>query len=88
MAAPTKETKLLDALGDIFDALRQAVRREGRRGIRFSKRLVSEIEQGNKEVTRLPGAPRAIPQISPACMTQASAQPDAGSITRRISSRS
>jgi hypothetical protein len=52
-ATRSKEKRLLDALGDSFEAMRQAVRTEQRRGIRFSKRLVEEIERGRKEAASL-----------------------------------
>jgi hypothetical protein len=49
----TENVRVVDALGGSFDAMREAVRNEGRRGVRFSKRLVSEIEEGSKEVAAL-----------------------------------
>jgi hypothetical protein len=49
----TDREKLLGALGDSFKAMREAARTEQKRGIRFSKRLLNEIEQGQRELTQL-----------------------------------
>ena len=49
----TNQERLLDALNESFEAMRKAMRTEGGRGVRFSKRLVNEIDQGRQELVKL-----------------------------------
>ncbi len=49
----TNWDRFRDAMGESFTAMRKAVRKEGARGFRFSRRLVQEIEEGSVELAKL-----------------------------------
>ncbi|MGB2695674.1 MAG: hypothetical protein WBD55_10880 [Dehalococcoidia bacterium] len=50
---PSHWAQVLDALFESQQAVIDAVRKSNERGLRFSKRLVSEAEQGQEELARL-----------------------------------